>query len=426
MSSTTPQSKRERIAAAAIPARGPLRTLTKSTLANTIGHGLFFTVEVIFFTRSVGLSAHQVALGLGIAAAAGLLVSVPAGHLADRWGPRELTALMCVGEGVVMATFTLVHSFGGFVLVSVLGALVSNAGASTRGAMMSRFGVGEERVRIRAFQRAVTNFGISIGMVFSGVALAYDTRDAYLAMVLGDAVTFFVAAYFIMQLPAMPALAREPGTSRESMTVVLRDRRFLLASALNGLFWIHFSVQSVGLPLWIVDHTHAPRWWVAVLLMVNTTMVILLQVRFSRGSGDVSTAARAFRRSGVLIGAGFLCYSAAEGVSAWVACVVLVVGMVFHTIGELYSSGASWGIGFGMAREDLQGQYQGAYSLGRSVTGIVAPIIVIATAISLGRVGWAILAVALVAIGAAFPPLVKSFLRHPRSLEVSGAREARD
>ena len=396
---------------AAIPPPGPLRTLTKGTLANTIGNGLFYTIEVIFFTRSVGLSTHEVGVGLAIAAAAGLLFAVPAGHLADRWGPRELTAAASVGEGVTMAAFTQIHSFAGFVVVSVIAGIISNAGGSTRGAMMSRFGVGDERVQIRAFQRAVTNFGISIGMVFSGVALAYDTRDAYLAMVLGNAVTFFVAAYYTMQLPAMPALPREEGERREPMTVVLRDHRFLLASGLNGLFWIHFTVQSVGLPLWIVDHTNAPRWWVAALLMVNTSMVILLQVRFSRGSGDVTAAARAFRRSGVLIGVGFLFYAAAEGTSEWVACAVLVIGVVFHTLGELYSSGASWGIGFGMAREHLQGQYQGAYSLGRSLSGIVAPIIVIATAISLGRDGWVILAASFVLIGAAFPPLVRSYTR---------------
>ncbi len=415
-----PRSRRARLARAAIPPAGPLRTLTKGTLANTIGNGLFFTIEVIFFTRSVGLSAHEVALGLGIAAAAGLLFAVPAGHLADRWGPRELTAAASVGEGLTMAAFTLVHSFAGFLVVSVAAGIIANVGGSTRGAMMSRFGVGDERVQIRAFQRAVTNFGISIGTVFSGVALAYDTRDAYLAMVLGNAATFFVAAYYIMRLPAMPPTPRGDGERREPITVVLRDRRYLLASGLNGLFWIHFSVQSVGLPLWIVEHTRAPRWWVAVLLMVNTTMVILLQVRSSRGSGDVTAAARAFRRSGALIGVGFLFYAAAAGASAWVACVVLVIGMVFHTFGELYSSGASWGIGFGMAREHLQGQYQGAYSLGRSLSGIVAPIIVIATAISLGRGGWVILAVAFVLIGGAFPPLVRSFTRHELARRLEG------
>ena len=104
MSSTEPSGSRiHRLKQSVVPASGPIRTLTKSTLANTIGNGLFYTVEVIFFTRSVGLSGHEVALGLGIAAAVGLVVSVPAGHLADRRGPRELSAASCVLEGLAMA-----------------------------------------------------------------------------------------------------------------------------------------------------------------------------------------------------------------------------------------------------------------------------------------------------------------------------------
>ena len=410
-SSDERQARGARVARSAIPPPGPLRTLTKVTLANTIGGGLFFTVQVIFFTRSVGLSDHQVGIGLGLEAAVGLLVSVPVGHLADRWGPRELYAATCVGEGLAMAAFSFVHSFTGFVLVSVAGGMLASASNSARATMMSRFGEGEERVRVRAFQRAVTNFGFSIGMVFAGVALAYDTRDAYLAMVLGNAVTFFVAAFFIVRLPELPPLPVGEGGSREPMTVVLKDRRFLLASALNGLFTIHFTVQSVGIPLWVIDHTHAPRWWVALLMGVNTIMVITLQVRMSRGSGDIAAAARAFRRSGVLIGAGFLFYAAAEGASAVVASGALVLGMVLHTIGELYSSGASWGIGFGMARQDLQGQYQGAYALGRNLMGVLGPLIVISTAVSLGRAGWVVLAGSLVVIGAAFEPLVRSYQR---------------
>ena len=412
MTSAEPSGSRiQRLRQSVIPLPGPIRTLTKATLANTIGNGLFFTVEVIFFTRSVGLSGHEVALGLGIAAAVGLIVSVPAGHLADRRGPRELSAASCVFEGLAMAAFTLVHSFAGFVFVSALGSIFSSASGSTRAALMSRFGVGEQRVHVRAFQRAVTNFGMSIGMVIAGVALAIDTRDAYLTMVLSNAVTFIVSAYFVMQLPAMPPVPLSAGDKRAPMSVVLTDRRYLTASALNGLFWIHFVVQSVGLPLWIIDHTRAPRWWVALLLIINTVMIITFQVRLSRGSGDITTAARAFRRSGVLIAVAMICYGAASGMNAVTASIVLVIGMIFHTVGELYSSGASWGIGFGMAREDLQGQYQGAYSLGRGLSGVLGPLIVISIATSPARLGWFVLAGMFVLVGAAFLPLVNSYVR---------------
>lgn len=396
---------------AAIPEPGPLRTLTKSTLANTIGNGLYYTVEVIFFTRSVGLSVHRVALGLGIAAVAGLLISIPAGHMSDRWDPRLLVAAGAAGEGVVMACFTLVHSFSAFLLLSIIGGAFGGTGGASRSVLLGRFGQGEDRVRIRAYQRAVTNFGMSFGIALSGVGLALDTRSAYVAMVLGNAATFFLASAFVLRLPSMPPLPVAQGQRREPMTVVLRDRRYLLASLLNGLFAIHFIIQSVGLPLWIVYHTRAPRWWVSVLLIINTAMVITLQVRTSRGSGDVVRAAKIFARSGVLIAAACVLYSLAAGVDLVAACLILVLAMVAHTFGELYSSGASWGIGYGLARQDLQGQYQGAFGLGWGISGVIGPSIVAATAISMGRVGWLILAGGFLIVGAAFRPLVASYER---------------
>jgi hypothetical protein len=404
-------TRRERFFRATLPEPGPLRTLTKATLANTIGNGLYYTVEVIFFTRSVGLSVHRVAFGLGVAAVFGLLVSIPAGHLADRWDPRLIVASAVAGEGVVMACFTLVHSFVPFLILGAVGGLLGGAGGAARAALMGRFGQGEDRVRVRAYQRAVTNFGMSFGIVLSGVGLALDTRSAYVAMVLGNALTFVVAAAFVLRLPPMPPIAPAPGERRASMTVVLRDRRYLLAALLNGLFAIHFIIQSVGLPLWVVYHTRAPRWWVAVLLVINTIMVISLQVRTSRGSGDLVQAARVFRRSGVLIAVACVLYSFASGVDPFFACTVLVLAIVAHTLGELFSSGASWGIGYGMAREDLQGQYQGAFSLGWGLSGIVGPSLVVAIAISLGRLGWLILGGGFLLVGSAFRPLVASYQR---------------
>jgi MFS family permease len=394
-----------------VPAAGPVRTLTKSTLANTIGNGLYMTIEVIFFTRSVGLSNHDVAIGLGVAAAVALLAGIPAGHLADRRGPRELGAAFLLLEGVAMAAFVLVHDVAGFVLVASAEAVFGAASSSVRRTLIARFGVGEERVRIQAYQRSVTNFGISIGMIFAGAALAIDTRDAYVAMVLGNAVTFVIAAAFVLQLPAMAPTAPPVAGGPRTGLVVLRDGRYLLATALNGLFAIHFMVQSVGLPLWILQHTHAPRWWVAVLLIINTTMVILFQVRLSRGTGELAVAARAFRRAGLLIALACILYGASDGLNAPLAAALLVLAMLVHTGGELLSSGASWGIGYGMARERVQGQYQGAYSMGRGLSGILGPPIVIGTAVSLGRVGWVVLAALFALTGAAFAPLVRAYER---------------
>jgi hypothetical protein len=49
--------------------------------------------------------------------------------------------------------------------------------------------------------------------------------------------------------------------------------------------WIQGQVLVFALPLWIVGHTHAPRWLVGASVLVNTGMVVALQVRASRGIG---------------------------------------------------------------------------------------------------------------------------------------------
>ena len=206
------------------------------------------------------------------------------------------------------------------------------------------------------------------------------------------------------------------------MTIVLRDRRYLTASLLNGLFGVHFVIQSVALPLWVVEDTRAPRWWVSVLLVVNTLMVISLQVRASRGSGDVAHAVRVYRRAGLLVAVACVLYGAAHGLDPVAASAVLVLAMVAHSLGEILSSGAAWGIGYGLGREDLMGQYQGAYALGRSLTGIVGPSLVTALAIGLGPAGWLIMGGGFVVLGAAFTPLVAG-ARRPgaRALDEAGA-----
>lgn len=56
---------------------------------------------------------------------------------------------------------------------------------------------------------------------------------------------------------------------------------------------------SLVAPLWIVEHTNAPGWVVASLLIINTIGVTLFQVRIARGVTDLRTATRSVRFAGI-------------------------------------------------------------------------------------------------------------------------------
>ena len=385
-----------------LPPAGPTRVLSVATLVNTTGNGLFFTASTIFFLRSVGLTPAQVGLGLTIAGGFGLLVGIPAGHLADRVGPREVLVALTLLEGISVAAYVLVQSFAAFLVVACIATVIERASHAVRGGLIAGVLSGEGRVRARAYLRSITNIGISLGSVFAGVALHYDTREAYVALVLANALTYVVTAAILMQLPRV---APHPVDASGPRIAALRDRPFLAVTALNAVLALHFVMLEIAIPVWVVQSTDAPASVVAALFLVNTCFVVALQVRMSRGTDDLGAAARASRRAGVLLLAACVLFGLSAERSAAVAVAFLVLGAVVHVFGEMLQSAGAWGLAFGLAPDHLQGQYQGVFATGFAVGGMLGPALMTALVVGLGQWGWLLLGVVFVVAGVAMVPL---------------------
>jgi predicted MFS family arabinose efflux permease len=387
-----------------VPPAGPTRLLAAATFVNTFGNGLFYTGSVLFFTRSVGLSPSQVGFGLTFAGFLGLLAGIPFGHLGDRRGAREVLVVLMLAEGAAMAALTLVHSFGWFLLVTSAYTVLDRGANGVRQGLIASAFPPADRVRGRAYLRSVTNLGLALGAALAGVALQVDTRAAYVSLLLGDAATFLLAAVVVRRLPrSSPAASAPTG----GMLLALRDRPYLLITVLNGLVGMHYVLLEVAIPLWVTRHTAAPRWTVALLFLVNTACCVLFQVRASRGSVDVPSSARAVRAGTLLIGLSCLVFAASGDRSAAIAVTVLVVAALINVGGELLQASGSWGLGFGLAPETAQGQYQGLYSTGFAAAGMLGPLVVTMTAIRYGTPGWVALGVLFAGAGAATVPAAR-------------------
>jgi MFS family permease len=384
------RSRIKELAGKVIPAERHLRILAGSTLINTFGNGLFMTVDVIYFTTIVGLSPAQVALALSIAGGLAMTLSVPAGHIADRFGPRDISAISVALSGVAMCGLAFVHSYTPFLLIHIVMGALGTVAQTTRMATIAKLGGEESRVKIRAYQRAVTNFGISLGTLFAGIGLALNEPTVYKALLIGNAFTCIAAGALYMKLPFVaPTVERGEPFSFEA----LKDKTFLGATLSNAFMSIHFILQSVAIPLWVVRETDAPRWWVSVLMMINTIAVMLFQVAASKGSETLIGGTKRYRAASYFISIACIFYAYAHGVNAFLAIMMLTAGMALHIMGELIGSAGSWAIGFGLADENHQGQYQGVWGLSWGLSGTVGPALVTALVIGMGISGWWILAV---------------------------------
>lgn len=386
--------------------------LTAVTLVNTVGKGLWVTASALYLTQVVGLSAGEFGLGLTAASLVCLVASTPMGYLADRRGPRGVQIVSYALMALLTAAMLLVDSFAAFVALSAVTALVDAAQRGARGALIAGALPAERRVHGRAYLRATTNVGISIGAALAGLAIAADSPTAYRLMIVGNAVSYLAVALIAVRLPALPPV---PATAGPRL-VALRDRPYLAFVALDGLLSMHFDLLTVVLPLWIVARTDAPHWLIAVLLLINTTMVVLLQVRAARGTEQVEGAARVARSAGLFVAAACLLFAASAGVPGWAAAVLLILGALVHVVGELRQSAAGWGISFGLAPDGAQGQYQAAYSMGAQLGRMLAPAVLVWLALEHGLVGWLTMAVVFTAVAAALPATVSWARRTARPL----------
>jgi MFS family permease len=404
-----PAAISSRLTSRGVPTDPTLRVLALGTFVNRAGTGASTTTFALFFTQKAGLSATDVGLVLSVASVLAMLGQVPLGHLGDTRGPREVMRALTVASGVALLGLLVARSMWSLMLVMSLATVLMMGNGAVRNGYIARVATGGRGVMFKAYLRAVTNVAMSLGAALGGLALLLDQTWAYLAVFALDGVSAILTGLICSRLPHLaPAPARAAGALR---LAVLRDRPFVVVTLLNGVVAMHFVVMELAIPLWIAARTEAPTSMVAVLLVLNTALVALFQVRLTRGVDGVLSSARAMVTGCVWIAVGFVVISFSSGTSAPVAVALLVLGAVVHVVGEMISSGGQWGISMGLAPDERQGQYQGFAGLGFSLSNVVAPTLITLLCIEWGRPGWWVLGGLVLGSGLLLVPVCRWALR---------------
>ncbi|KOV65561.1 MFS transporter [Streptomyces sp. MMG1121] len=388
---------------------GPRRTLATASFVNMLGSGVFMLSAAVFLTRSVGLSVAQAGLGMGVGAVVGLLSGVPVGRIADRRGPREVYLVTLTVQAVAMAMLVLVHSFWLFTAVICLTELAGSASQAARGPVVRGLS-GARPARFRAYLRATVNLASSIGALLAALVIQLDSRAGYVCLVLGNALSFLATAVIVSRLPSLPPVPVPRAGGRRS---ALKDHRYLVITALDGVLSMNGSVLVFALPLWIVGHTHAPRWFTGTSVLVNTVLVIFLQVRVSRGIDTDTAAARAWRRAGWAFLAGMSLIGLAAGMSAWGAVLLVLAGVAVHTLGELLYAAGSFELRYSLAPAHAQGEYSGVFRFGSGVASVVAPSVLALLCLDGGMLGWLVMGAVFLSTGLVAPSVVR-WAQQPR------------
>ena len=380
----------------------PARLLAFATLLSQTGYGVYLTAGVLYFTRAVHLPAVEVGVGLTVAGAAALAAGVPFGHLADRRGARSVYAQV-LGLGMVsMVGLCFAADFWTFLVFASLGAVAQSGAQAARSPLIQEYG-GERPAEYRGYLRSISNVGISVGALLAGWGVAVDTSYAYLLLLAGCAVSYAASGTVVLFLPY---LAPKPSVAGRRWGA-LRDRPYIVLTLLDGVMAIQYRVLTAAVPLWLVDRIMAPKWSVSVVMLVNTAIVVLFQVRASRGITTPALGGRAFRRSGFafLIAAAMISFMV--DVPVWLVMVLLPLAVIVHTVGEIWQAAAGFELSFALAPRHAVGQYQGLFGMGLGLGITLGPALLIALCIEWGVPGWWIVGGLFAVTGLAVPPVVR-------------------
>ncbi len=188
-----------------VPLAGLPRAYALVSLIFGVGVGTFITGSTVFFTRVVGLQPHEIGIGLSAAAGAVLVCSVPLSALADRFGPRRAWLFGVAGSAAGFLLWPFARGFFTFLAMIVFFELVNGVAQAGRNVYLIEAVDPETRVRTQAFARSWLNIGWSVGAGMAALALAVDTRAAYLALPLANAAVLLANLVLIARLPAGPA-----------------------------------------------------------------------------------------------------------------------------------------------------------------------------------------------------------------------------
>lgn len=353
------------------PSLGHHRRFVTAIAIDAIGSGVFMPVSMLYFLVTTDLSLVQIGAAISIASA----VAIPAGPLlggvVDTYGAKRVLLAGNLAQGIGFLAYLVTDSFVGLTLWTVVVAVGRTAFWGSYGNIVAAISQPGEREKWFGFLGALRNVGFAVGGLLSGVAITIGTHAAYLSVVLVNALSYGVA--FVLLLAVPPAPVGGHRSPEGAWATVLRDRPYRLLWLVQFTYSTAMMVLNFAMPIYAVTVLGLPGWVTGAVFTLNTVMV-------GFGQGLVVRGMTGHRRWRVLVltnlvfAGSFVVLLGATAFSVVLATVVVLVGSVVYTGGELLGGPVLGALGAEAAPEHLRGRYLSLLQLAWTISGAVTPV----------------------------------------------------
>lgn len=348
--------------------------LWTSTLVNRLG-AFVATFMALYLTLDRGYSASYAGLVAALHGLGGVVSSLGAGVMADRFGRRPTMLVAQVSTAVSVAVLGFMVHPVAIAGVAFFVGMSSNASRPAVQAMIADIVPAEDRVR--AF--SLNYWAINLGFAVSSAGAGFIAEYSYLAGFVGEALmTLFCAVVVFMKVPESrpeKATARTgaggapggPDNDDVRLGTVLRDGRFMGVVGLSFVIALIFQQGYVGLPVAMgTDGFSSSDFGTAIA--VNGVLIVVLQIPVTRFI-QRRDPRRLLIVSSLLAGYGF-------GLTAFAGSVaVYALTICVWTVAEIVNAPVQNGLVVQLSPAHGRGRYQGMYTLSWAAAALVAPLL---------------------------------------------------
>ncbi len=338
----------------------PFWVLFGGSFINRFGN-FVMPMLAIYLTRQ-GHSIARAGLAVGMYGAGHLGASLLGGHLADRIGRRNTTALSMFASAATMLALSQARSYGPILVLTFLAGLAAELYRPASYSLIVDLVPPERHVVAFGLYR----FAVNLGFAFGPATAGFLADRSFTYIFVGDAITSVL--YGIIALAALPhgmRVAARQDAAGEGFITALRDRALVfLLSATTCLAVVDFQSTST-LALYVRSLGYSASVY-GVLLSLNGALIICFEL-------VIIQVVRRFRPQPAIAPGYFLgCFGfALTGLPHPVPPLAATVSV--WTLGEMISSPMSATYVASLAPDRLRGRYTGLHSLTFSAGILLGP-----------------------------------------------------
>jgi MFS family permease len=353
--------------------------LVGAFFVDAVGTGMFLPFSLLFFQATTPLPLARIGLGLSVAALVRIPVTIVAGPLTDRFGPRAAVIASQLLQAAGFAGYLFVHGFWQLVAAAVLVQIGNSIFWVAYAPLIFAIAAEGEREHWFALATALRTAGLAAGGVIAGATVAVGGHGGYIGVAAANGASFVLAAFLSARVrtgAAPPRRGAEPEAGAvDSWKPMLRDRAFLGFVAINvGITFLALAIP-LALPVFVVDILGLPKWAPGVTLALNATLVAV-------SAPAVMSAISGRRRRNVLI-TSQACMIVALAVfllvrllPAGAAITLVLIAILPLAACEVMQAAVVPAVVTESAPPGALGRYTSAYQVTFSIGDIIVPAIV--------------------------------------------------